>query len=59
MKTDTGGRDGALAPAAQRAGVAVLRAHEAAAVDFARMELSGYPGGLSPPHDVLSRHQVA
>jgi len=49
----------ALAPAAERAGLAVLRDHEVAAVEFARMELSGDPGSLSPLHDFLNRHQVA
>lgn len=49
----------ALAPEAERAGLAVLRDHEVAAVDFARMELAGDPGSLSPLHDFLTRYQVA
>ena len=49
----------ALAPAEDRAGLAVLRDHEVAAVDFAQMERAGDPGSLSPLHDFLARYQVA
>lgn len=49
----------ALAPASERAGLAVLRDHEVAAVDFARLERAGDPGSLSPLQGFLARYQVA
>jgi hypothetical protein len=59
MNADTGGTDGVLAPTAERAGLAVLRDHEVAAVEFARMERACDPGSLPSLHDFLSSHQVA
>ena len=49
----------ALAPAAERASLAVLRDHEVAAVDFAWLELAGDAESLSPLHDFLVRYQVS
>lgn len=49
----------ALAPAAERASLSVLRDHEVAAVDFARLELAGDAESLSPLKGFLARYQVA